>query len=274
MRVIVLLSLCTTICVAQRSRINAEVKNPLAGQIAAIEGGQQRFRESCAACHGANATGGRGPDLVNNRHIKRMTDERLFTTIRQGIPGTEMPPSPMPDKTTWELAAFIRSLNTPAFETPVEGDSAKGRAAFFGSAGCSNCHMIRGKGGFIGPDLTNVGFSSTIAELHESILQPNNRRVEGFIGVTVLLKNGTSIHGVAKNNSNYSIQILDAEGHLHLLNKSDLKEVDFAHKSLMPDTYGRTLSPEDLQNLLAFLSRQVVRPDAKRAAQPLRRERN
>ncbi len=173
-----------------------------------------------------------------------------------------MPPSPMPDKNTWEVAAFVRSLSAPAFETPVEGESEKGRAAFFGNTGCSSCHMIRGMGGFIGPDLTNIGISGTIAQLRESILHPNHRKTEGFAGVTVILKNGTRIQGVAKNNSNYSIQILDARGHLYLLNKSDLTEVEFSHKSLMPDTYGQTLSPEDLQNLLAFLSRQMIRPEA------------
>jgi cytochrome c oxidase cbb3-type subunit 3 len=269
-RVIPLLCLCTIPCAAQSRRNSVEIKNPLAGQVAAIEAGQHRFQEGCAACHGAHAEGGRGPSLTDNRDIKSMTDERLFATIRHGISGTEMPPSPLPDNNIWEVAAFIRSLSTPAFETPVEGDPEKGWSVF-GSAGCGNCHMIRGRGGFLGPDLTNIGFSSTMMQLRESILHPNHRRIDGFAGVTVVLMNGTRIHGVAKNNSNYSIQILDAEGRLHLLNKSGLKEVDLARKSLMPDTYGQTLSPEDLKNLVAFLSRQVIRPNAGTAT-PLQAE--
>ncbi|HEX7360948.1 MAG TPA: c-type cytochrome [Bryobacteraceae bacterium] len=259
---------------AQSSRTHAQVKSPLAGQIAAIKAGQHRFQEGCAGCHGANAEGGRGPDLADNRTIKRMNAAKLFDTIRHGVPGTEMPPSSMPDENIWEVAAFIRSLNTAAFETPVEGDLGRGRAVFFGSGGCSNCHMIRGRGGFLGPDLTNIGFSSSIAQLRENILHPSNKRGGGFRSVTVVLKNDTRIEGIAKDNSNYSIQILDTHGHLHLLNKARLKEVVFAPKSPMPDTYGETLSPQDLQNLVAFLSRQVIRPQTERTAERSRREAN
>ncbi|MGH9618333.1 MAG: PQQ-dependent dehydrogenase, methanol/ethanol family [Bryobacteraceae bacterium] len=252
---------------AQSSRTGAQVKNPLAGQLAAAKAGKHSFGERCAACHGANAEGGRGPSLISNRDIKRMSDGRLFNTIRNGIPGTGMPPNPMPTKQTWEVVSFIRSLNAPAYKTPVEGDAEKGGAVFFGNAGCSTCHMIRGRGGFIGPDLTNVGVSNTVAQIRESILHPNKRIAKGFAAVTVVLKNGTQIHGVAKNNSNYSIQILDAQGRLHLLNKSDLKQATFARKSLMPDTYAKTLSRQDLQNLVAFLSGQTIRSKSKAVVQ-------
>lgn len=265
MRVFICIFICLAVCLAQSKRDPGEAKNPLAGKAEAIEAGQKRFRAGCAACHGANAEGGRGPNLNESPNLRRMSDEQLFATIRHGIPGTDMPASPMPDSSVWEVAAFVRSLSLPAFLTPVKGNLEAGSELFFGKAQCSGCHMVRGKGGYIGPDLTNIAAMSTDKQLRESILDPSARITPGFTGVTVELKNGNHIQGVAKNNSNYSLQILDANGTLHLLNKQDLKEVEFRKKSIMPDNYGQRLSPEELENILSFLSRQVVRPDAKPA---------
>jgi putative heme-binding domain-containing protein len=239
-----------------------ELKNPVAGQAQAIEAGQKIFQNGCAACHGANAEGGRGPNLNDNGHVRAMTDEQIFNTVRRGVPGTDMPGSKLSDNAVWEVATFVRSLSTPAFSIPVSGNAQAGQTLFFGKAGCGRCHMIGGTGGFIGPDLTNIGASSTLKQLRQSIIDPNARIDDGFRGVTAVLRDGTRVDGVAKNNSSYSIQILDARGRLHLLDKSDLTQIAFSKKSLMPDTYKNTLSPRDLDDVLAFLSRQSVRPNA------------
>lgn len=239
-----------------------ELKNPVAGQAQAIEAGQKIFQNGCAACHGANAEGGRGPNLNDNGHVRAMTDEQLFNTVRRGIPGTDMPGSKLSDSAVWEVGTFVRSLSTPAFSIPVSGNVQAGQTLFFDRAGCGRCHMIGGTGGFIGPDLTNIGASSTLKQLRQSIIDPNARIDDGFRGVTAVLRDGTRVEGVAKNNSSYSIQILDAHGRLHLLDKSDLTQIAFSKKSLMPDTYKNTLSPRDLDDVLAFLSRQSVRPNA------------
>jgi putative heme-binding domain-containing protein len=210
---------------AQSAGDPGAAKNPLSGKAEAIETGQKLFREGCAACHGANAEGGRGPNLNENRDLRRMTDAQLFATIRHGIPGTEMPASPLPDNSVWELAAFVRSLSAPAYLMPLRGDAKAGADLFFGKAQCSNCHMVQGRGGYIGPDLTNVAEQSTNRQLRESILQPNVRIDPAFIGVVVKLKNGTRLEGVAKNHSNYSLQLLDANGKLHLLNTEELQNI-------------------------------------------------
>ena len=68
--------------------------NPLAGNSAAIQEGASLFRAHCSRCHGLNATGGgRGPDLTANRWTHGSSDSDVFSTITQGVPGTEMPAS-------------------------------------------------------------------------------------------------------------------------------------------------------------------------------------
>ena len=87
------------------------LKNPLANQPAAVDAGKTRFGEACAACHGANAEGGRGPNLVESDHVRTMTDDQLFNTIRRGIPGAGMPAFPLPDKSIWQIVTFVSSIS-------------------------------------------------------------------------------------------------------------------------------------------------------------------
>lgn len=235
-------------------------KNPFAGQKPAIAAGEQRFKSNCAACHGADAEGGRGPALAGNRDLQRMTDQQLFNTIRQGIPGTSMPPSQLPDDPTWQLAAFVRNLSSPAALAILPGNPAAGRDLFFGKADCSQCHAIRGVGGLLGPDLTDVGSNLTVHDLRQSILEPSARIAPGFDAATVFLKNGEQIEGVAKDDTNYSISILDRKGTLHLLNKTEIAKIQFTSRSLMPDDIGQRLGPEGLEDILCFLASQTVRP--------------
>jgi hypothetical protein len=68
------------------------------------------------------------------------------------------------------------------------------------------------------------------------------------------------VNGVAKDNSTYSIQVLDQEGKLHLLNKRDVTSIEWSHKSLMPENISHQLGPNGVDDVIAFLAQQVVRP--------------
>src|SRR5262249_24128561 len=72
---------------------NPAKNNPHLGNGEAIRSGMTMYRVRCADCHGLDAKGYRGPDLTALLAGGDMTDERLFNTIRKGVPGTDMPPS-------------------------------------------------------------------------------------------------------------------------------------------------------------------------------------
>jgi putative heme-binding domain-containing protein len=243
-------------------------RNPLVGQPDAVLAGAKVFATSCSGCHGANGEGGRGPNLTMGRAIRRLNDRGMFATIRTGVPGTDMPPTNLPDDDTWRLVAFVRNLSAPANESKLPGDPDAGAAIFFGKGGCADCHMIRGRGGFLGPDLTDAGALHTVPQLRESLLKPNARIADGYQGVTATMQDGAKLSGVARNDDNYSVQILGAKGDLHLLSKADLREVLFQKNSLMPADYARRLTPDEISNVLAFLSRQSVRPPGERPVDP------
>ena len=233
--------------------------NPLAGDPKALEAGRTLFAETCSACHGVNGEGGLGPSLTDGREIRRASDAQLFQSVKKGVPGTDMPPFNLADDDVWRLVLFVRSLSAPAIETRVPGDPAAGGELFHGKAGCVKCHMIRGEGGYLGPDLTDAGARRSILQLREALLEPNKRLTDGFLPVEVTLPAGQQLKGIARSHTNYSLQLIDADGELHLIERKKGVDIRFAEKSPMP-AYGQRLSPKEVDDVLAFLSRQSSRP--------------
>ena len=262
MRPTLFLLLALSSIAARAADEKEEKKNPLAGQPEAIAAGKKVFVETCSGCHGPNGEGGRGPNLAKGDLVRGATDMHLFSTIHDGVAGSDMPPTRLPDDKIWQLVTFVRSLSAPAFENTAPGDAQAGGEIFFGKGGCVKCHAIRGRGGAIGPDLSNIGRLRSFQQLREALLDPDAHIVDGYRSVSVTTRDGRIIAGVAKDNTNYSIQILDARGDLHLLSKKDLREVVFHKKSLMPADYGKRLSAAEIQDVLLFLSRQSMRQDA------------
>ena len=228
-----------------------------------VEAGRHLFQEACSACHGQNGGGGHGPSLADGRRLRSLDDAQLLQSIQKGVPGTDMPPSTMAEPQLKQVVAFLRSLSAPAIDAPPPGDPASGREIFFGKGGCAQCHAIHGQGGFLGPDLTDIGANRTLSQLRQAILEPAKRKVEGFQAVTVTLRDGRRLEGIAKNHDNYSLQVLDTSGRLHLLSLADTTKVEFRQHSLMPDDYARRLTAGETGDLLSFLSRQGLQGEGK-----------
>ena len=113
----------------------------------------------------------------------------------------------------------------------------------------------------MGPDLTNIGGSRPHGIIKQAILQPSKDLT--FLGneaVTVNLTNGHVIEGLARNRSNYSLQVIDSKGALHLISMTEVKALTISSQSPMPADFGTRLSAQELEDLLAYLSRQSLRP--------------
>jgi PQQ-dependent dehydrogenase (methanol/ethanol family) len=244
---------------AQPAGEKDDLPNPVAGQADAIAAGKKLYLEGCSGCHGPTAEGGRGPNLAQGDQIRGATNRQLVAVLTEGVKGSDMPPSGLPSDKVWQLIAYLRNLTAVAFDSMAAGDVRAGNELFFGTAGCGQCHTIRGRGGFPGPDLSNIGRVRPFRQLRESLLDPDAQIADGYGGVTVTTKSGQTIAGVARDNTNYAIQILDARGEIHRLLKSDVREVTFRKKSLMPGDFKQRLSAADIENLLAFLGRQSLR---------------
>ena len=246
---------------AQHGRYEGESNNPAIGDPQAIAAGEKLYARSCAGCHGPDGSGGRGPNLVQRPMWHPLSDEKVFSTIREGLPGAGMPPTNLSDDETWQLVAFIHALIGPAAENPAPGDAPAGEKVFWSEkAGCSNCHAIRGKGGRMAPDLTNIGGLRPLAVIKQAVLEPSEGLyMLGHEAVTVKLASGEAIRGVARNRNNYSLQVVDRQGKLHLISMRDVAEIEIREGSPMPGDYGSRLSAQELESLFAFLARQSLR---------------
>jgi cytochrome c oxidase cbb3-type subunit III len=244
----------------------APVRKPHTASAAEIREGASLFRANCSPCHGLDAQGGgRGPDLTSGRWVHGSSDAEIFRTITQGVPGTEMPANSFLESETRAIIAYLRSLS-PLSKPGVPGDRARGEQIFFTKGICSQCHMVSGKGGGLGPDLTRVGAARSAAYLIDSVREPSKEFSEGMVDpnnhyadplvyntVTVVTREDQRITGVAKNEDSFSIQLLDTNQQLHLLLKRDLKSVTHERKSLMPAYTKDMLSDAELLDLVAYL---------------------
>lgn len=236
----------------------------LAADAALVEQGRIQFRQWCAHCHGRAARGGaKGPDLGRPLRFGD-TDERLRDTILQGIPGTQMPANDLSEQEAGQIVAFLRSL-TPSAPGPVAGDANAGERLFWGDARCSTCHMVGGRGGRRGPDLSRVGVARPSGFLAESIREPSLHLTERmapadfgttpirYTTVTVTPKAGDEVVGLLVNEDTFTIALMDANEDLRSYRKKDLQALSYSKTSLMPAYDEQALPPKQLQDLLAYL---------------------
>jgi cytochrome c oxidase cbb3-type subunit 3 len=248
-----------------------EIRNPLSADPKAAKAGEFEFRINCAFCHGLGARGGgRGPDLTRAHKRHGDSDADLFQNISQGIPGTVMPANGtngqgvgMTDDEIWQIIAYLRSVQVQSPAKPI-GNAAHGKELFYGDANCSSCHMIAGKGGRVGPDLTTVGTARTVESLVESVRNPSKRLAWGltestkefaqeYETVTVVTTDGQRIKGVTLNEDDFSLQMMDTSERIHLFEKDKLRSIQKSRDSLMPVYNPSILSDQDLNDIVGYL---------------------
>ena len=121
------------------------------------------------------------------------------------------------------------------------GDPARGRALFFDTQGrgLRPVPSVRGEGGDIGPDLSDVGGKFERALLIESVLEPSRQIVEGYRPTVVATADGRVLTGIVKGESAEELTLVDAEGRRQVVRKAEIEERKPGDDSLMPDGPGR-----------------------------------
>jgi putative heme-binding domain-containing protein len=213
-------------------------------------------------CHGPEGDAVPGVDLGHNKFRRASSDDELAKIIKNGIPGTGMPPhnfdgfAPGVKSAGSQIQSVIVYMHYMAdsgnTSTLTEGDASRGRTIFEGKGSCLNCHRVQGRGSRLGPELTEIGSMRRSSELESSLLDPDAEILSKNRFFRVVTRNGVTIVGRLLNQDTFSVELMDSKERLLSFSKPDLKEYTFVNESPMP-SYKDKLSTAELADLIAYL---------------------
>ncbi len=158
--------------------------------------GKDLYNQNCVFCHQADGIGkpGFAPSLTNPELLSISSDRFLLATIRDGRPGTGMPPfAHLGRKNIEAIVAFLRShatLPDRSAEVDAEpeshGDPRLGK--FWFDQICSTCHGENGDGYVAGGTGTAIGKEGFLSKATDGFIREtirkgrSNTRMLGFSG--------------------------------------------------------------------------------------------
>jgi cytochrome c oxidase cbb3-type subunit III len=232
--------------------LQAQGSNPHTSA-ADVARGKELFGGHCGGCHGPMGEGGRGPVLARPTLARAANDAQLFTVIKDGLPGTEMPRgSALDEKELWQVTAFVRALGKVAPEK-VAGDAANGRRVYQSKGGCARCHQVGGEGGGLGPALTQAGSRRSATFLRQTLLDPASTTPFDYQMVDVTTKAGKRVSGVLLAEDTFTLQMRDFSEKPLSFWKHELTDVQRAKRKTPMPSYRGTLTAGEIEDVVAYL---------------------
>ena len=140
-----------------------------------------------------------------------------------------------------------------ASQEQVRGDAARGAAIVEGKGGCLACHRVADRGSHLGPDLSAIGTSRSVAQLQKAMLEPSAQVSPVYQTYMVTTKAGKSYSGRLMNQDRTSVQLLDTDDRLRSFLKDDLASYDFAPTAPIP-SYREKLTAAEQDDVIAYLA--------------------
>jgi cytochrome c oxidase cbb3-type subunit III len=221
---------------------------------AAAQRGRKEYTQSCAFCHGPDATGARGPDLIRSSLVAHdQKGELIGEVIRSGRPDKGMPAIPASDEQIADIATFLHARALEALKSaevprdyPVEklltGNAQAGKAFFEGAGGCMNCHSATG-------DLAGIARKYSSIELEARMLYPKGKAKSAV----VTLPSGEQIRGQVLRDDDFMIAVRDDSGWYRSFSRGkvrvEIQDPLEAHRKLLDK-----LTNTDVHNLFAYVN--------------------
>jgi putative heme-binding domain-containing protein len=232
---------------------NLRAQQPASTTAAADVQGSMLFDSNCGSCHGSDGRGGEhAPDIATAADVQRLADSDLIAIAKDGVPGMPAFGWLGQEKLT-AIVQYLRTLQGRHIDIKLPGNPKGGEALFFGRGRCSECHMVNGKGGFIGSDLSLYGADASAGQVRRVILDPNRNLPPQKKATTVVTQTGQTFTGMLKVEDNFSVSVQTMDGDFHFFQKSQLTHIDLGSQSLMPVNYGSTLNDKQINDLVSYL---------------------
>ena len=176
--------------------------------------GAKTFASTCGFCHGENARGASGPDLLRSPVVLDDSQGELIgQTVHEGRPAKGMPAFPsLTGEQLRDLAEYLHlqvelAANRGTYKAlnVVTGDARAGETYFNGEGKCNTCHSVTG-------DLAHIGSKMSPPDLQQEFLYPAPSQQPAPAKVTVILKDGSQISGTLKHLDDFYVSLYDAAG--------------------------------------------------------------
>jgi putative heme-binding domain-containing protein len=131
-----------------------------------------------------------------------------------------------------------------------QGDVAAGMKTY--TTLCAQCHTFNGQGGKVGPELSGIGARDP-KEILADIIDPNRSVEANYRLWTIETKDGDSYSGRLDTETQTTVELLDATGEKHVIQRKDIASMNASALSVMPVGLVDTLKPDDISPLLEFL---------------------
>jgi len=138
---------------------------------------------------------------------------------------------------------------TPALE--LKGDPKHGQEIYL--AKCSSCHRLGGEGSALGPDLVTVKNAGK-EKMLTNILDPNREVAPNYTAYVVETKDGDSQVGIIAAETASAVTLRMSFGIEATLPREDIKSMRSAGLSMMPEGLEEGMKPQDLADLMEFVS--------------------
>src|SRR5580700_4481992 len=230
----------------------------------AAERGRKIFVPTCGFCHGNDAHGKSGPDLVRSALVLHDNGgDVIGPVIRNGRLDRGMPAfAALTAEQIADISTFLHSRaadvsNRFAYKIGdvVTGDAQRGAAFFNGDGHCTSCHSPTG-------DLAHVATKYDAVELQRRMLYPAPNLIDIFMGkavtppappkVTVHLADGEQVSGTLDHLDEFTVSLHDASGWPRSFSREnvtiDVQDPLAAHEGLLPK-----YTDEQMHDVLAFL---------------------
>jgi cytochrome c oxidase cbb3-type subunit 3 len=219
----------------------------------ATERGRKQFEQSCGFCHGVDATGARGPDLLRSPLVAHdMKGEQIGPVIHEGRPDKGMPAMALTEAQILDVAAFLHartaeamhSARVPkvyAIEKLLTGNAEAGKTFFNGAGGCNKCHSPTG-------DLASIAGKHSPIDLQARMLYPGGKHKTAV----VTLASGEQVKGSVEHVDDFVIAVRDENDWYRSFRrdrvKVELQDALAGHQQLLS-----TLTQADVHNVFSYL---------------------
>lgn len=133
------------------------------------------------------------------------------------------------------------------------GNAEGGKKLFVGTATCSNCHVVRGVGKGVGPDLSEIGSKLTREAMLVAILDPSAGISHNYESFAVQTDSGEVGTGLLVSQTEEEIVLKDAQGIERKYPRDEVLEFKKQEKSLMPENLHHNFDEQGLVDIVEYM---------------------